>query len=157
MHIRLWAAAALAGTALSASGQAAAQNDTLTGGTFREAVVTANAQKAHTEGLQMGLHTLRTEELLSMPVIFGEPDLVKAIQLQPGVSQGVEGFSGLYVRGGENDQNLFLYDGINAHADSTYTHFWMAFCGKNEKFCREIAPKPCRQELYCVTSRTVST
>lgn len=112
MNIRLWAVAALAGTALSASGQAAAQNDTLTGGTFREAVVTANAQKAHTEGLQMGLHTLRTEELLNMPVIFGEPDLVKAIQLQPGVSQGVEGFSGLYVRGGENDQNLFLYDGL---------------------------------------------
>lgn len=42
-----------------------------------------------------------------MPALMGEPDMVRALQILPGVSQGVEGFTGLYVRGGENDQNLF--------------------------------------------------
>ncbi len=44
--------------------------------------------------------------------MFGEPDIVKALQTLPGVSQGVEGFTGMYVRGGDNDQNLFLYQGL---------------------------------------------
>ena len=103
----IWACATLAGSA-----QAFSQNDTLTGGVFHEAIITTDAPKRHTESLQMGLHTLDSDDLLTMPVILGEPDLVKAIQLQPGVAQGVEGFSGLYVRGGENDQNLFLFDGL---------------------------------------------
>ena len=46
------------------------------------------------------------------PSLFGEPDLVKTIQLLPGVKAGTEGFSGIYVRGGGPDENLMLLDGI---------------------------------------------
>ena len=50
-------------------------------------------------------------EIRRIPVVFGEADVVKALQLQPGVSPGIEGFAGFNVHGGEDDQNLFIIDG----------------------------------------------
>ncbi|MDR0794589.1 MAG: TonB-dependent receptor plug domain-containing protein, partial [Tannerella sp.] len=47
-----------------------------------------------------------------IPVVFGEADIIKALQTQPGVSAGSEGLSGMYVRGGNEDENLFMLDGI---------------------------------------------
>ena len=48
----------------------------------------------------------------STPALLGEPDLMKTLQLLPGVQSGMEGFSGIYVRGGSPDENLILLDGI---------------------------------------------
>lgn len=59
----------------------------------------------------MGVAFLRPEHIKSIPTMFGEADIVKALQMQPGVSSGVDGFAGMMVRGGNNDQNLFLIDG----------------------------------------------
>lgn len=59
----------------------------------------------------MGLNYLRPEQIRSIPTIMGEVDLVKALQMQPGVSPGLEGLAGMMVRGGNDDQNLFLIDG----------------------------------------------
>ncbi|MFN3405774.1 MAG: TonB-dependent receptor [Cytophagaceae bacterium] len=59
---------------------------------------------------QMGKVTITSKEIKDIPVIFGEPDILKAIQLKPGVQSGGEGQTGLYVRGGGPDQNLFLMD-----------------------------------------------
>lgn len=64
---------------------------------------------------EMGRVTLTGDRVSRLPVMLGEPDLVKALQAQPGVTHGVEGFSGLYVHGGENDQNLFLFQGLPLH------------------------------------------
>lgn len=61
---------------------------------------------------EMGRISLSNKMVMDLPVMFGEPDIVKALQTLPGVSQGVEGFTGMYVRGGDNDQNLFLYQGL---------------------------------------------
>ncbi|MBD0256017.1 MAG: TonB-dependent receptor [Cytophagales bacterium] len=58
----------------------------------------------------LGLLNLPVERLKSVPVLFGEPDLIKALALTPGVSIGLEGTSGLLVRGGTQDQNLILLD-----------------------------------------------
>ena len=60
----------------------------------------------------MGRTTLSRDQILKMPVLLSEPDIIKTLQLQPGVSQGMEAFAGLYVHGGEDDQNLFLFDGL---------------------------------------------
>ena len=49
---------------------------------------------------------------MNLPAIGGEVDVLKAIQLLPGVQSGKEGMSGIYVRGGGPDQNLFLLDGV---------------------------------------------
>lgn len=64
---------------------------------------------------KMGYHSMTGDDIIRMPVIFGEPDVIKALQALPGVTAGMEGFSGLYVRGGGNDQNLFLLDRLPLH------------------------------------------
>ena len=60
---------------------------------------------------QMGMTVMDGNAIRNVPTLLGEPDIIKALQLQPGVSAGTEGFAGMFVRGGENDENLFLIDG----------------------------------------------
>lgn len=60
---------------------------------------------------QMGMTVMDYRAIKNVPTLFGEADVIKALQLQPGVSAGMEGFAGMYVRGGENDENMFLIDG----------------------------------------------
>ncbi len=79
-------------------------------GTLKEVVVTADGAQHNLKAPEMGHHSLDAKQIYKLPVMLGEPDLVKSIQSLPGVSQGVEGFTGLYVHGGDNDQNLFLYE-----------------------------------------------
>lgn len=62
--------------------------------------------------VETGKLTLTDEMILNLPMIFAEPDVVKSLQTLPGVSMGVEGFSSLLVRGGDDDQNLFILQGI---------------------------------------------
>ncbi len=59
---------------------------------------------------QMSMERLNVKELNKIPVIFGERDILKTIQLLPGVKAAGEGNSGFYVRGGAADQNLILLD-----------------------------------------------
>ncbi|SHJ77180.1 TonB-dependent Receptor Plug Domain [Hymenobacter daecheongensis DSM 21074] len=59
---------------------------------------------------QMSVERLTTKEAKLLPALFGEVDLLKTLQLKPGVQNGGEGTSGLFVRGGSADQNLFLLD-----------------------------------------------
>src|SRR5690606_23386516 len=59
---------------------------------------------------QMGALNFTMEEVKHVPVVFGEKDLLKTIQLLPGVQSGGEGTSNFYVRGGGGDQNLILLD-----------------------------------------------
>lgn len=77
-----------------------------------EIIVTASGATRNLRAAEMGRHIIAQESILKLPVLFGEPDVIKVIQTLPGVSQGVEGFTGLYVHGGDNDQNLFLYNGL---------------------------------------------
>jgi hypothetical protein len=59
---------------------------------------------------RMGMNRISLRLLASVPAIGGEADVVKLVQLMPGVIQGVEGSTGMYVRGGDGDQNLVLLD-----------------------------------------------
>jgi outer membrane receptor for ferrienterochelin and colicin len=61
---------------------------------------------------QMGATLIPVEEIRQTPALLGETDLVKNIQMLPGIQGGSEGFSGLYVRGGGPDQNLILLDDV---------------------------------------------
>ena len=61
---------------------------------------------------QMGVLSFSQEAIKSIPSLFGEADVIKALQTQPGVSAGTEGMSGMYVRGGNEDENLYMLDGI---------------------------------------------
>jgi hypothetical protein len=61
---------------------------------------------------QMGLIEVPIEQMRTLPVFLGEMDILKSIQLLPGIQSGSEASSGFYVRGGAADQNLVLYDNV---------------------------------------------
>jgi TonB-dependent Receptor Plug Domain/CarboxypepD_reg-like domain len=63
-------------------------------------------------GSQMGAIQVPISQIKAIPTLFGEADVLKALQLLPGVKSGTEGSAGLYVRGGGPDENLLLLDGI---------------------------------------------
>ncbi|MEZ4911398.1 MAG: TonB-dependent receptor [Saprospiraceae bacterium] len=77
-----------------------------------EVVISAEKEerRKNVEGTQMGTIALPVENIKLLPAIFGEVDLLKAIQLLPGVLSSGEGNAGFYVRGGGPDQNLVLLD-----------------------------------------------
>lgn len=56
--------------------------------------------------------SIPVDQLRLLPPVFGEVDLIKSIQMMPGVQAGLEGSGGFYVRGGSPDQNLILIDGV---------------------------------------------
>ncbi len=60
---------------------------------------------------QMSAVTLNKDQILTVPVFLGEPDVLKSIQKLPGVQSGVEGSAGIFVRGGDYDQNYITLDG----------------------------------------------
>jgi hypothetical protein len=70
---------------------------------------------------------LDIKQLEKIPVIFGEKDLLKTIQLLPGVQPASEGNSGFYVRGGSNDQNLILLDEAPVYNASHLLGFFSTF------------------------------
>lgn len=75
-----------------------------------EVTIVGNRQ-SEVKGMETGRVKMNMEELSRMPALFGETDLIKYAQLMPGVARGQEGFSGLIVRGGNQDENLYLVDG----------------------------------------------
>ena len=79
--------------------------------TLHEVVITAE-RTGDVRSAQMSANVMTVEKIKSVPVMFGEADLIKALQLMPGVQSGSEGNSGMYVRGGGPDENLFLLDGV---------------------------------------------
>ena len=66
-------------------------------------------------------------QLKTVPALLGEVDVIKSIQLLPGVQSGSEGSSGLYVRGGSPDQNLILLDGAPVYNASHLFGFFSIF------------------------------
>lgn len=76
---------------------------------------------------EMSVQKLDINEIESIPVIFGEKDVFKTMQLLPGVKSAGEGNSGFYVRGGGADQNLVLLDGAPVYNASHLLGFFSVF------------------------------
>lgn len=76
---------------------------------------------------QMGVEKLNMESIKNVPVLFGEKDILKTIQLLPGIKSAGEGNSGFYVRGGSSDQNLILLDEANVYNASHLLGFFSTF------------------------------
>lgn len=75
-------------------------------------VVSGTKQDRIEEEVQMSRVEVPIEQIKKIPALLGEVDVLKALQLLPGVQSGGEGQNGLYVRGGSPDQNLILLDGV---------------------------------------------
>ena len=81
---------------------------------LKEAVVSAQRESG-IMATKMSAIEIPMNMIKNTPVLFGEADVLKTIQLMPGVQSGAEGFSGIYVRGGGPDENLLLLDGISLY------------------------------------------
>ncbi len=77
---------------------------------IQEVVITGEKKGQNFESTDMGKQELKVEVSKSLPALFGEVDILKTIQLLPGIMASGEGNSGFYVRGGGPDQNLVLLD-----------------------------------------------
>jgi len=79
-------------------------------GTLGEVIVSATKNNRNVQKAQMGVIDVPLRAIKNLPVLLGERDIMKIIQLLPGVQGGQEGTSGFYVRGGNLDQNLVQLD-----------------------------------------------
>lgn len=77
---------------------------------LQEVVVKAQKENDNLSSATMGTAVLNMKDAAKLPVVFGEKDLVKTIQLMPGIKSNGEGSNGFSVRGGATDQNLILLD-----------------------------------------------
>ena len=78
---------------------------------LQEVTVTGHQSVSAPENVQMSAIEVPVTQILAIPAIGGEVDVMKAIQLLPGVQSGGEGSAGMYVRGGGPDENLVMLDG----------------------------------------------
>jgi hypothetical protein len=76
----------------------------------KELVINSDRIDKNVRSTEMSRIEISGEKLKSLPVVFGEPDVLKAITLMPGIKSGGEASTGFYVRGGGPDQNLILMD-----------------------------------------------
>ncbi|HEY3403275.1 MAG TPA: carboxypeptidase-like regulatory domain-containing protein [Ohtaekwangia sp.] len=96
---------------------------------LREVVVTSgrNVQQDVFESNQTSTQVLTQETITALPVLGGEADVIKVLQLLPGTVRGVEGSSDLFVRGGAADQNLVLLDDVPIYNSSHLFGFLSVF------------------------------
>ena len=92
-----------------------------------EVEIVSGSIKQKLESSQMSTVELPMKSLKTLPVFFGEVDIMKTIQLLPGVQSGTEGTSGLYVRGGGPDENLILLDGVPVYNANHLFGFFSVF------------------------------
>ena len=92
-----------------------------------EVLVTSNAPNERVKSINMGVEKLTAVEIKQMPALMGEVDVLKAIQLLPGVQTASEGGSGYSVRGGSPDQNLILIDNATVYNASHLMGFFSVF------------------------------
>lgn len=77
---------------------------------LEEVVVKANSFKEQLNSTQMSVERLTMQEVKLLPALLGEVDILKTLQLKPGIPSGAEGRTGIFVRGGGGDQNLIVLD-----------------------------------------------
>lgn len=83
-----------------------------------EVVVIAKAANQHVKNIEMSVEKLTAKQIKQIPQVLGEADLIRSIQMLPGVSTVGEGATGFNVRGGNVDQNLILLDEATVYNSS---------------------------------------
>src|SRR5690606_31537666 len=101
--------------------------DLYNGALLEEVVISQSTQQENVRNPQMGVARLDVNEIKHVPVLMGEKDVLKTIQLLPGVLSGGEGSSSFYVRGGTGDQNLILLDEAMVYNASHLFGFFSTF------------------------------
>jgi hypothetical protein len=94
---------------------------------LQEVTVRASTTGRSLKNPQMSVEKINVQEVRTIPVIFGEKDILKTIQLLPGIKSASEGSSGFYARGGSTDQNLILLDEAPVYNASHLLGFFSTF------------------------------
>jgi len=89
--------------------------------------ITAVREDENVRSTDIGVTKIDIKEIESIPVLFGERDVMKTLQLMPGVKSGGEGSAGFFVRGGSADQNLILLDEAPVYNASHLLGFFSVF------------------------------
>lgn len=92
-----------------------------------EVIVSGSHKKENIKNVQLGVEKLNVETTSKIPVLLGEADILKTLQLLPGVQAAGEGNIGFYVRGGAGDQNLILLDNATVYNPSHLFGFFSTF------------------------------
>ena len=96
-------------------------------GALGEIVVEGLNPRSEVLSTRTGVVEVPSQRIKSMPALLGETDVVKTLQRLPGVAVGVEGMTGLHVRGGNSDGNLYLLDGNPVYHTNHLLGFFSAF------------------------------
>ena len=97
------------------------------GGQVQEIVIRGARQSDNVSRPVTGVQRLSTDEIKDVPVLFGERDILKTIQLLPGIQSAGDGNTGFYVRGGAADQNLILLDEATVYNPAHLLGFFSVF------------------------------
>ncbi|MBB5635214.1 hypothetical protein HDE68_001099 [Pedobacter cryoconitis] len=97
------------------------------GNQLDEVVISGVKSNDNVGSPQMGLQKINTSEINNLPMLLGERDVMKALQLLPGIKLAGEGNSGFYIRGGSTDQNLILLDEAPVYNASHLLGFFSTF------------------------------
>jgi len=105
--------------------------------TLEEVVISSTTSSRRSLGSpQMGMEQITPQDIKNVPVLLGEKDAIKVLQLLPGIKSAGEGSSGMYVRGGAADQNLILLDEATVYNASHLLGFFSTF---NSDAVKDIA------------------
>ena len=110
---------------------------------IEQVVITSRKADENVSRTQVGVDNLDMRQIAKVPVIFGEKDIIKTMQLRPGVKSGGDGSSSFFVRGGGSDQNLILLDEAPVYNASHLLGFFSTFNSdaiKNATIYKGTAP-----------------
>lgn len=94
---------------------------------LKEVTIRTTKKNDNLTNTNIGVEKINIKEIAKLPIIFGEKDILKTIQLLPGVKSAGEGNSGFFVRGGSADQNLILLDEAPVYNASHLLGFFSTF------------------------------
>ena len=95
--------------------------------TLQEVMVTSRSVQKRVQEVQIGVEKVEIATLAKVPALFGEKDIIKSLQLLPGVKSESEGSGGYQVRGGTSAQNLILLDGATVYNAGHVMGFFSTF------------------------------
>lgn len=94
---------------------------------LEEVVVVSRLEAPAVETSEIGAKKLTVEEIVNTPVLFGESDVIKALHMQPGISEGQEGMAGMNVHGGNADENMYMLDNVPLYQVNHFAGLFSAF------------------------------
>lgn len=94
---------------------------------LEEVTVVSRLEAPVVETAEIGAKKLTATEIINTPVMFGESDVIKALQMQPGISEGQEGVAGMNVHGGNADENLYMLDNVPLYQVNHFAGLFSAF------------------------------